>query len=560
MKISRKILDASGKTMTVEEILTIEIKLGWKKGTKITFREKGDEQLNVIPAGLSNKTRESIVHQLHLFPMDGMNQKVSRPTTTLLDLENLDSSDNNDEEISESFVCCVCLDLLYKPIALACGHISCFWCVHEAMNVWRESHCPICRCPYNYFPSICKMLHFLLLKMYPVAYKRREKQVLEEEKKTGFFSPQIDDHFSGSQINEELNLLSYPPHSSTRSLKNIYSGGCSVGKVNPCRVEEPLEFNMQCYESSTTTCGNSSECSEWDTKTTKKLAGGENEQNWTATGKQVSASDVQCAACKQLLFRPVVLNCGHVYCESCIAAVGVELLRCQVCQSIHPKGLPQVCLELDQFLERQFSKEYELRKQAVHSCQNRNASASATQDGKQGAKSSFLPKNLFFWWRETGSKVHVAVGCDSCGMYPIIGERYRCKDCVEKIGFDLCGECYNTCSKLPGRFNQQHTPEHKFELIQPGKMQNSMLGVLAMLFEGGPASVLSSDASPVPSPGDTLECPEYLSVPPIHSHDAPENQEDSLGPRKYSFHHLKLKEEKGLWRRVGVFKGQVAKD
>ncbi|MQL94564.1 hypothetical protein Taro_027228 [Colocasia esculenta] len=52
MKISRKISDASGKTMPVEEILTIEVKPGWKKGTKITFPEKGNEQPNVIPADL----------------------------------------------------------------------------------------------------------------------------------------------------------------------------------------------------------------------------------------------------------------------------------------------------------------------------------------------------------------------------------------------------------------------------------------------------------------------------------------------------------------------------
>ncbi|XP_021830217.1 dnaJ homolog subfamily B member 13-like [Prunus avium] len=52
MKISREIADASGKTLPVEEILTIEIKPGWKKGTKITFPEKGNEQGNVIPADL----------------------------------------------------------------------------------------------------------------------------------------------------------------------------------------------------------------------------------------------------------------------------------------------------------------------------------------------------------------------------------------------------------------------------------------------------------------------------------------------------------------------------
>ncbi|KAF9590126.1 hypothetical protein IFM89_031730 [Coptis chinensis] len=52
MKISREIADASGRTMPVEEILTIDIKPGWKKGTKITFPEKGNERPNVIPADL----------------------------------------------------------------------------------------------------------------------------------------------------------------------------------------------------------------------------------------------------------------------------------------------------------------------------------------------------------------------------------------------------------------------------------------------------------------------------------------------------------------------------
>lgn len=36
----------------VEEILTIEIKPGWKKGTKITFLEKGNEQRGIIPSDL----------------------------------------------------------------------------------------------------------------------------------------------------------------------------------------------------------------------------------------------------------------------------------------------------------------------------------------------------------------------------------------------------------------------------------------------------------------------------------------------------------------------------
>ncbi|KAF3660743.1 hypothetical protein FXO38_12056 [Capsicum annuum] len=35
------------------------------------------------------------------------------------------------------------------------------------------------------------------------------------------------------------------------------------------------------------------------------------------------------------------------------------------------------------------------------------------------------------WWRTTS---HIGVGCDHCGMCPIVGKQYKCKDCKEKIG------------------------------------------------------------------------------------------------------------------------------
>ncbi|KAJ4955919.1 hypothetical protein NE237_012702 [Protea cynaroides] len=467
--------------------------------------------------------------------MDGEKEQTGSPqasTTISFHNETLDSDKDDVEEISESFLCCVCLDLLYKPIVLACGHISCFWCVHNAMDGLSDSHCPVCRCPYNYFPNICLMLYFLLLKMYPVAYKRREKEVLEEEKKRGCFSSQIDNRFSRAHSDEELNLLSYPPHSSTSSQTDFYLDSCSTGKVNPSRIEEPLEFNSSCHKSSTSICNNTFEL---ETEGTNKFVGEENENFQAVTCTQVSLSDVMCAACRQLLFRPAVLNCGHVYCESCIATSGIELLRCQVCQSSHPKGLPKVCLELDHFLEGQFPKEYELRRKAVRSCQSGRASASASQVGKQEAKSPPPHKDLFSWFRELGSKVHIGVGCDSCGMYPIFGERYRCKDCVEKIGFDLCADCYKTCSKLPGKFNQQHTPQHEFELISPERSQKLMQRMIATLSTGGFTSVLYSDSSDDsqealsdPFHGDSLEVPEDGSVAPINSYDTPEDQEDSL--------------------------------
>ncbi|KAL9458251.1 hypothetical protein AB3S75_007171 [Citrus x aurantiifolia] len=50
IKISREIVDINGNTIKVEEILTINVKPGWKKGTRITFEEKGNVQQNVKPA------------------------------------------------------------------------------------------------------------------------------------------------------------------------------------------------------------------------------------------------------------------------------------------------------------------------------------------------------------------------------------------------------------------------------------------------------------------------------------------------------------------------------
>lgn len=52
MKISRTITDPSGRMRSMDEILTIEIKPGWKKGTKITFPEKGNLEPGIIPADI----------------------------------------------------------------------------------------------------------------------------------------------------------------------------------------------------------------------------------------------------------------------------------------------------------------------------------------------------------------------------------------------------------------------------------------------------------------------------------------------------------------------------
>ncbi|KAK6931169.1 DnaJ domain [Dillenia turbinata] len=52
IRVSRIVIDDFGKSKTIEEILAIHIRPGWKKGTKITFPEKGNEEPGSCPADL----------------------------------------------------------------------------------------------------------------------------------------------------------------------------------------------------------------------------------------------------------------------------------------------------------------------------------------------------------------------------------------------------------------------------------------------------------------------------------------------------------------------------
>lgn len=314
------------------------------------------------------------------------------------------------EEIHDEFQCCVCLELLYKPVVIGCGHIACFWCMHKgmAMDSKLESACPICRHPNKRFPRICRLMHFLLLKMYPLAYKRRELQVAGEEKELGYASPQFDDYASESCCQDLVVQDSISPTGETSLVHDL-------------------------------------------SKNTK-----DGDKFMEKNGKQSLLTDLTCRICKQLLCCPVVLNCGHVYCRGCVFNQCEKFCRCPVCPLEQPNGYLNTCLVLEHFLEEQFPEEYASRKMMyLGETKMMTANSSSAPNGDDALSSS-------------GPTVHYGAGCDYCGMYPIIGERYKCKDCKEKIGFDLCEGCYKNSSSdlLPGRFNQQHTSDHQFDLIQ----------------------------------------------------------------------------------------------
>ncbi|PIM97102.1 hypothetical protein CDL12_30435 [Handroanthus impetiginosus] len=334
-------------------------------------------------------------------------------------MENEFNDDDSDtEQISEAFMCCICLDLLYKPVVLACGHMSCFWCVHKSMSGLRKSRCPICRNQYYHFPCICQMLHLLLLKMYPRAYKRRENKILEEETGMGYFSPQFND--PAYQLQPEETIM----EPSDASLPCFSEADPSL---NPCSVGagktlERMEDVCSCLIHQEIGFANLQDSIKDIEATSVTPAQGRSsyKANSSGTCKQVSVDDVLCGSCKRMLFRPIVLNCGHVFCVCCIVIQTDEMLKCEVCQSPHPGDIPKVCLEFDHFLEEQFPKEYGLRRRTSQMKQEQFRSVAPSTCSSAAAKESFhfsfsSGEDPSPWWN-ANSRLHVGVGCDSCGV------------------------------------------------------------------------------------------------------------------------------------------------
>ncbi|MCO5552528.1 hypothetical protein L7F22_006040 [Adiantum nelumboides] len=312
------------------------------------------------------------------------------------------------KEAMDSLTCSICLELLYKPVVTACGHMFCFWCGHYGMNAYATSSCPLCRRSLVYFPRVCKQLHFLLMKAVPDDYARRGDTARRHEEEQRMFSPEL------------------APEDSLIPLDLKHGDASSTADVSTLVVTDNNRVTLSSPERN------------WNSQ-----SGQEGED----TSRQISLTkaDLCCALCHGLLYHPVVLNCGDVFCKPCLKMHNFRV-HCPGCGAPHPAGSVLVCLELDHFVQSAFPAEYASRHQQ-HSAENTPFPECECTDSR------------------TDGSLHFCVGCDGCGMYPIIGDRYRCDDCEEESGYDLCGNCHNTPGSLMGRFNQKHQPSHRMTKV-----------------------------------------------------------------------------------------------
>lgn len=82
----------------------------------------------------------------------------------------------------EEYQCPICISLLYKPMALPCGHRFCGKCISRAILL--DFHCPVCRRDYSNGVRLerKKSLERFLRETFPQAWQKRKEEVIQDEK------------------------------------------------------------------------------------------------------------------------------------------------------------------------------------------------------------------------------------------------------------------------------------------------------------------------------------------------------------------------------------------
>ena len=352
----------------------------------------------------------------------------------------------------EDWHCPVCRDMLCKPVVNACGHVFCFWCVHRAMDGLGTSHCPLCRADYTHLAAPCTALSEHLARTFPAEYAKRLRENLDEEEANAYGnSPDIPASvvLGGDARDDDDDDDDATPLEG-RPLFDALEG----------RSPTPSP------DASTFEC-----CYSHDADVVSKAEPG-----------------------PHAAWEPVVLLCGCVACKGCHARRS-DGARCPRCRRRVVRDDPEVCILMHEVIQRSAFAE-----------EAREGAARRAEEAREGAARLAEEK---LWSFRSGSRstssadeeqppaprlgnlpgrgrvvnpltfTHLGVGCDVCGVYPIRGRRYHCKDCPREQGggFDMCQACYELDDAdvageidiggavIRGRFNQTHRPGHQMQEV-----------------------------------------------------------------------------------------------
>lgn len=153
--------------------------------TLICFLETNKQLLSLIRFCELNQT--AAVKILKKFNKSTQNQlclAVAKRTLSPLDgypkitLQNWWDLVTNTLPNIEDYLCPICLDIVWKPMRLGCGHVFCHWCCVRS-QLMAKTHCPVCRAPGSIgSASQCKDLALAnhLKTYFPTEVRKRQKE------------------------------------------------------------------------------------------------------------------------------------------------------------------------------------------------------------------------------------------------------------------------------------------------------------------------------------------------------------------------------------------------
>lgn len=161
----------------------------------------------------------------------------------------------------------------------------------------------------------------------------------------------------------------------------------------------------------------------------------------------------QCVVSEELVYEPCALSSGSIVSAYSVPEGGFKkdpdrLVAC----ALHGQA-PKNCLALEAMIKTKFPKEYgqranDLAKQGIQ----------ATAKHATGSYNQFAQDEYIYW----------GLGCDGCGLWPIVGKAWTDADCPDKAGFHLCDSCYKFGYHrrvITGKFNQNHMPKNQMVLV-----------------------------------------------------------------------------------------------
>ncbi|KAL4426838.1 hypothetical protein ABPG77_006624 [Micractinium sp. CCAP 211/92] len=401
----------------------------------------------------------------------------------------------------EDWRCPTCLDLAYKPaVNSACGHVFCFWCLHKAMSPYAPSACPICRAQYTNLPAICPRLHHFLACQFPEAYAARREETEAEEEELGAKSPEPQasgllpppaapgqwrpQHFA-CDAPRCGRLLCHPVvlicgHAVCQDCLPA----CSNGGGGHGTAASPAAGAGTCAQTSPgvaaagalacPACGLAARqapalCKQLADLLAELFPGESSQREAEAHAARAACAeheaDAQAAATASAAAATAESpsatspEAAAPPTAAAAAAAGETSIRAYTQQhdgaasgSASPPGGQPASPAAWQSLSPSLTS----------ALRRRQAEGGAGQAMAERMEQSLL--------RMTAGEEYAwhGVGCDGCGQYPIQGRRYKCLDCPEAIGFDLCGACMDQgLSDIVGRFNQRHTPQHRMRSMRP---------------------------------------------------------------------------------------------